>query len=123
MKVNHDLKTGNSIRLNCGMGHQGEFYVTDTYPNHVKILFGNKKVDFSYEELEQMDAEFVMSELPDSDTVANMLNAYTDSPEEAVNVLWMLCAIANHRLKKQEDYESTLKWVEIEKQLRGIVDP
>lgn len=124
MKVNYNAKTGDSIRLNTGMGCQGEFHVADTYPEGVKLKFGDRKISFTYEELKAMDAEFVMSEPPDLDTVQWTLSFYIEKPEEAVNTLIEVYGIIGNRLrqaKHDEDLKAYGEWLPIYQNLSHAV--
>lgn len=121
--------------MNAGMGHEAQFYVTDTYPDSIAVMLGSRKINLSYEELKRMDAEFIMSEPVTKEAVEWVVTCYVDEPTDdagettgAIDILWMVYLIANKKWRQayqESNSESDLvkRWAEIERKLADIVNP
>lgn len=123
-KVNYNLKTGDLVHLETGMGGEGDFFVRDSYPDGVKLMFGKKSIYYSYEELSIMNAHFTTLKFPDLEYIECALNCYIDEPKDAKDVLVELYSRCGKCLKEAK-YENDLKtyneWLPLYQKISGIV--
>jgi DNA-binding NtrC family response regulator len=152
-KVNYNAKTGDVISIDPWMGKnpsspRTQFRVKNTYPDSISVMVvsGSQEMTLTYEELKQMDAEFIsesaskerleqilskrwstnsVNEEITEDSIAQTLISYVDDTKKFTDVLWVLCAITKNqiwRANKKRNPDSAQKWAELEQKLRNILD-